>query len=352
MYQRSGLRTRSFPAQIAVAVVSVPVGLSAGAIISAGVVVAGAGLLVAVPVVLISRAPVRYYKEKSRERRQRELIRHYENQRCIQNGVGITFVGASQEMIDYATDQNGCMHPRAISVHGDSEFSRSLHNEDKTYILYMDFMYNVKFTSTELMYRMTNEDAVLPIFPGDVPAQFRNYNIPYDVERQKSRSKPHFVILLHNVLGTGSVGHEQYRWGGARCVDGDAPTEEVQVLDFRFELEEIVPNLDSFVGEFGELDILRILESEDVLKICDRIIQWKMDVDRERVVRPAIMDILRPAGERFRTRNRNGGRIFSLDRISNIPEAYENRPPPPPLLPPPTKLAAVHAELLQFMQMK
>jgi len=271
-------------------------GATAGVLFAAGAVLTG----VTLPAIWLVRAPIRVCKERASKRRFERIIREYERQRCVQNGVGITFVGASAKLIEYASNPTSRHHARLLA--GESS---------TTYVLYLDYMYNVHFQPSDRTHSTQHIFAKLPVFSGDVHTtrDQTNENIRHPI----SREKPHFVFLMHNV-GQAEVEYEREKWQSAVVDDSSQsiPDETPTIIDFATRLETLIPNLRTYYLS-SAISVLQQLNERELLDISDVMVQNYLEAISVDIARIRLIEIL------------DNARIRDVSRRARLRDEFERR---------------------------
>mmetsp|Transcript_26669 Transcript_26669/g.50548 ORF Transcript_26669/g.50548 Transcript_26669/m.50548 type:complete len:531 (-) Transcript_26669:991-2583(-) len=226
-----------------VVVVGTPVGIGLGAVaVGVGIACAGVAGALAIPF-FIGRVPYRWHKERQRRRELLEVRRkinindRYAGVQNAQGGVGLTFVGASQEFQNYVQTN---IQGRLIGPPG---------QPPDTFIAWREFPINVAFRSV---------DPTL----GDDRIVVADFEADFDDDADegiRGQHKPHFVYMMHGITSTrdgqsayeGHLIHHLRRWRNARTRRRDRPS-SLSVMDYRTEMHL----LNASSGGMPEGDIL------------------------------------------------------------------------------------------------
>jgi len=261
-------------------VVGAPVAVGVGGV-AAGCVVAAAAVVgtLAVPYMLV-RIPYKWRKEVLRRRERERIQARYNARMHAQNGVGITFVGASRSFANHIhyTMPGRSMRagwanrdPRQdIPLRGANLASVETQNAGDwpTFVAYREFALNVALRgSTHLgLPYVAKFDYLMPTMQPDDPVN--------------NMRKPHFVYLAHDVDTTAKRLQQMRRWRRAR--EPGRTHEHIQpdhltVMDLRTELHLLLPELD-----VGERDILSVLSNETLFSLAEvHVLEMIGHYDRE-----------------------------------------------------------------------
>ncbi|GMH58993.1 hypothetical protein TrLO_g806 [Triparma laevis f. longispina] len=211
-----------------VVVVGAPVGVGLGAVaVGVGIGCAAIAGSLAVPYFLLIKFPFEWHRKRRKRREIAEVTDRYNRSQTAQNGIGLTFVGASQEFKDWvALELPGRYVERPEMREGDDVVPEEDGIAD-TFVAWRDFAINICFRDA------TTTAPRVADFATDVTPRA-------DVDR-RGEHKPHFVYMMHNVFSSAQdaqgsgLAVQLGTWRGARTNRGVVPR-SLAVMDYRTEI--------------------------------------------------------------------------------------------------------------------